>query len=206
MDWRRRRETTNAYIRSYLPAPAEAVPLPRGVEVGRHTYGYDAGTFSIYTEGARIVVGAFCSIGPDVRIHGGGRHVMTRASTFPLHAMLFDRAKRNAPDDVDTGPTVIGNDVWIGQGAIVLSGVSVGDGAVVGAGAVVTKAVPPYAIAVGNPARIARFRFDESTRDRLLALAWWEWSDEKIRGLREWFMGDVDAFLAHVEAANVPRD
>src|SRR5437899_9325667 len=106
MDVRRRREITNAYIKSYLPSRTEQPRLPRGVVVGRHTYGYDERTFPIFTEGARIVVGAFCSIGPDVRVHGGGEHVMSRASTFPLNALLFDRAKRNAEDDLDTGPTV----------------------------------------------------------------------------------------------------
>jgi hypothetical protein len=64
--------------------------LPRGVEVGRHTYGYDAETFPIYTEGARVIVGAFCSIAPDARIHGGGEHVLTRVTPFPLNAMIFD--------------------------------------------------------------------------------------------------------------------
>jgi acetyltransferase-like isoleucine patch superfamily enzyme len=201
MDWRRRRETANAYIRSYLPAKAEPTLLPRGVEVGRHTYGYDADTFPVYTEGARIVVGAFCSIGPDVRIHGGGRHALTRVTTYPLNAMLFDRAKRNALDDLETGPTVIGNDVWIGQGAIVLAGVSVGDGAVIGAGAVVCKPVQPYAVVAGNPAKLIRYRFDERTRERLRALAWWDWSDDKIRERKAWFMGDAQAFLARAERA-----
>jgi acetyltransferase-like isoleucine patch superfamily enzyme len=201
MDWLRRRETTNAYIRSYLPAKGEPTLLPHGVEVGRHTYGYDAETFPIYTEGARIVVGAFCSIGPDVRIHGGGEHVMTRVTTFPLNAMIFDRAKRNAPDDVDTGPTVVGNDVWIGQGATILAGVSVGDGAVIGAGAVVSRPVPPYAIVAGNPAQLVRYRFAEDVRERLRELAWWEWGDELIRERKAWFVDDAESFLARAERA-----
>src|SRR5262249_29123145 len=155
--------------------------LPAGVTVGRHSYGYDADTFPVYTEGARIEVGAFCSIGPGARIHGGGEHVMTRASTFPLNALLFDPARRNALDDVATGPTVIANDVGIGSGATVLAGVTVGDGAVVGAAAVVTSSVPPYAVVVGNPANVIRYRFDAPIRERLLALRWWEWSDDRIR-------------------------
>lgn len=199
MDWRRRRETANAYIRSYLPANADPQVLPRGVEVGRHTYGYDAETFPIYTEGARIRVGAFCSIGPGVRIHGGGRHALARVTTFPLNAMLFDRAKRNAQDDLETGPTVIGSDVWIGQGAIVLAGVDVGDGAVIGAGAVVSKPVAPYAVVAGNPAQLVRYRFEEQTRARLAAVAWWDWSDEQIRERRAWFAGDAESFLECAE-------
>jgi acetyltransferase-like isoleucine patch superfamily enzyme len=145
------------------------------------------------------VVGAFCSIGPDVRVHGGGEHVMTRATTFPLNARLFDPARRNSADDIETAPTTIGNDVWIGMGATVLAGVTVGDGAVVGARAVVSKAVPPYAVVVGNPARIVRYRFGTDIRDRLLALRWWEWSDEDIRALKPWFMSDVEPFLGEME-------
>ena len=68
----------------------------------------------------------------------------------------------------------IGNDVWIGSGAMILSGVTIGDGAVVAARAVVTKDVPPYAIVAGNPARLVRYRFDEATIAALLEAAWWE--------------------------------
>jgi acetyltransferase-like isoleucine patch superfamily enzyme len=203
MDRRRRREVRNSIIRSHLPfkprAERERPALPRGVEVGRHTYGYGEHTFPVFTEGARILVGAFCSIDNEARIHGGGEHVITRAATYPLNARLFDRGKRNAIDDRETGPTVIGNDVWIGKGATVLAGLTVGDGAVVGARAVVTKSVPAYAIVAGNPARILRYRFDEATRERLLALRWWDWSDEQIRARERWFMGDVEAFLDEME-------
>jgi acetyltransferase-like isoleucine patch superfamily enzyme len=199
MDWRRSKEITNTIVRSYLPTKEEVTELPRGVTVGRHTYGYDANTFGIYTEGARVTVGAFCSIGPGVTIHGGGKHDVERVTTFPLNARIFDRAKRNAKDDVQTGPTVVANDVWIGQGATILAGVSVGDGAVIGAGAVVSKDVEPYAIVVGNPARPVRYRFERGTRERLLALAWWEWSDTEISARRGWFGLGVDEFLQRAE-------
>jgi chloramphenicol O-acetyltransferase type B len=206
MEWRRRREITSTVIRSYLPFKSDTpVPLPRGVSVGRHTYGYDADTFPIFTECARIVVGAFCCIGPEVRLHGGGQHVLGRVTTFPLNALLFDRAKRNAKDDVDMGPTVIGNDVWIGHGATVLAGVTVGDGAVLGARTVVSKAVAPYAVVVGNPARIIGYRFESGIRERLLALRWWDWSDEEIRAREPWFMGGVESFLEEVERLNGSR-
>jgi acetyltransferase-like isoleucine patch superfamily enzyme len=203
MDRRRRREVRNSIIRSYLPGGARhergGPALPRGVEIGRHTYGFGEHTFPIFTEGARIVVGAFCAIDNEARIHGGGAHVITRAAAYPLNAMLFDRGKRNAPDDMDKGPTVIGNDVWIGKGATVLTGLTVGDGAVVGTRAVVTKSVPPYAIVAGNPARILRYRFDSDIRERLLALGWWDWDDDEIREQKRWFMGDVESFLDEME-------
>lgn len=173
--------------------------LPSGVTVGRHTYGHNLGTFPIITEGAHIVIGAFCSISPDVRILGGGEHVISRASTFPMNARLFDPTKKNARDAMEKGPTVIGNDVWLGLGAIILSGVTVGHGAVVGAGAVVTKSVPPYAVAIGNPARVVHYRFESKVRKRLLALQWWDWNDADIFNLEPWFMADVESFLAEME-------
>jgi acetyltransferase-like isoleucine patch superfamily enzyme len=173
--------------------------LPPGVTVGRHTYGYNRDTFPMFTEGARIVVGCFCSISPEVRIIGGGEHVTSRASNFPLNARLFDEYGRTAPDAIDKGPTVIGNDVWIGFGATILSGVSVGDGAVVGARTVVTQPVPPYAIVVGNPARIVRYRFASETRERMLALRWWDLDDDEIRRLQLWFMDDAEAFLDEMD-------
>jgi len=155
--------------------------------------------------GARIELGAFCSVGPEVRILAGSEHVMTRATTFPLSTFIFDPAAGNAIDAIDRGVTRIGNDVWIGLGATVLSGVTVGDGAVIGAGAVVSKAVAPYAVVAGNPAQLIRYRFGRSTRRRLLALSWWEWTDEEIKELKSAFMKDADAFLEAAERMHGSR-
>lgn len=179
--------------------------IPAGVTVGRHAYGYDADTFCVFMRNARIDVGAFCSIGPDVRILAGSEHITSRATTFPLNALLFDPAGGNALDAIDRGTTTIGNDVWIGLGAIVLSGIIVGDGAVIGAGAVVSRSVPPYAVVAGNPARILRYRFDEETCRRLLRLQWWDWPDAEITELRAPFMADVSVFLEQAERLHDAR-
>jgi acetyltransferase-like isoleucine patch superfamily enzyme len=172
--------------------------------VGRHTYGHDERTFQTFTAAARIEVGAFCSIGPEVRILAGSEHIATRATTFPLDAALFDPQAGNAGDVIDKGTTVIGHDVWIGLGATVLSGVLIGHGAIVGAGAVVSKSVPPYAVVVGNPAEVVRYRFAPEIRRRLLALGWWDWDDESIRSLRAWFVSDVISFLDEAERIHEP--
>lgn len=85
----------------------------------------------------------------------------------------------------------LGAGVWVGDGAIILKGVQVGDGAVIGAGAVVTKDVPAYAIAVGNPARVVRHRFDEEVREILAGLDWWTWDDAKLRANKDLFETDL---------------
>jgi acetyltransferase-like isoleucine patch superfamily enzyme len=177
----------------------ESSILPSGVSIGPHTYGYGETTFRIFMASARIDVGAFCSIGPEVRILAGSEHMTTRPSTFPFEALIFDPAGGNAAEAIDKGVTTIGNDVWIGLGATILSGVVIGDGAVIGAGAVVSKSVAPYAVVAGNPAQMIRYRFDDETRRRLLALRWWDWTDEKIKALRHAFKADVEYFLEEAE-------
>lgn len=78
------------------------------------------------------------------------------------------------------GDIIIGNDVWIGYEAVILSGVTIGDGAIIGARAVVTRDVPPYTIVGGVPAKAIKKRFSEDTISSLLSLQWWDWSQEKI--------------------------
>jgi acetyltransferase-like isoleucine patch superfamily enzyme len=93
----------------------------------------------MFVHGARIEVGAYCSIVPEVRILARSDHATQRVSTFPVNALLFDPAGGNLKDVIDKGTTVIGNDVWIGLGALIMSGVLIGDGAVVDAGSVVAS-------------------------------------------------------------------
>jgi hypothetical protein len=75
---------------------------------------------------------------------------------------------------------VIGDDVWIGHGAVILPGVRIGTGVAIGAGAVVSRSIPDFAVAVGVPARVIRYRFPEETRRRLLKLAWWNWDRKSL--------------------------
>lgn len=94
------------------------------------------------------------------------------------------------------GDIVIGNDVWIGYEATILSGVHIGDGAIIGAKAVVTKDVPAYSIVGGIPAREIKKRFDPGTIQKLQQLKWWDWSYEKIRAAIPYLKnGDVDLLL-----------
>jgi acetyltransferase-like isoleucine patch superfamily enzyme len=167
--------------------------------MGRHSFGHGVDTFQLFRPGARIEVGAFCSIQREARILAGSEHVTGRASTFPFNARIFAPERGNLEEAIDPGPTMIGNDVWIGMGAIILAGVMVGDGSVIGAGAVISKHVPAYSVIVGNPAEIVRYRFDEQLRRRLLALRWWDWDEQELARVGRWITGDVEAFVDEME-------
>ena len=171
-----------------------AAKLPDHVTIGRHSYGLSRRNLVRPSAAAPVAIGSFCSIGPEVLIFGQADHPTHLASTYPFRTLLFDPAAGNR-DATTRGGVTIGNDVWIGARAMVLSGVSIGHGAVVGAGAVVARDVPPYAIVVGNPARVARHRFPPEIVERLLALAWWDWPDERLRALEDVLYGPVEAFL-----------
>ena len=148
--------------------------------------------------GGRLVVGAFCAIATGVRFFlGGANHPLDAISGYPFDvfggawAEGFDERSLGA---LDRGDTRVGHDVWLGNGAIVLPGRTIGNGAVIGAGAVIAHDVPSYAIAVGNPARVVRRRFDDDTVARLNAIAWWDWPIETITRSVGLIRGhDVDA-------------
>jgi hypothetical protein len=115
-----------------------------------------------------------------------GNHPMHRAtqSHFTYRASAYFEGARDEAEFFDWRRSFhveIGHDVWIGHGAVVLPGRRIGTGAVIGAGSVVTKDIPDYMIAVGNPARVLRPRFPEPIARRLKALAWWDWPHEQLR-------------------------
>ena len=164
------------------------------IRIDRNNYIYDVrmGRHSYTGSNTKIIsaeIGRFVVISWNVTI-GGGEHDYTRITN---HSFLYDDYSQLRPEGVEPTydrlhePCKIGNDVWIANGAIILRGVTIGDGVVIGAGAVVTKDVPPYAIAVGCPAKIIKFRFGQEKIDKLLDLQWWNWSDEKIRENFEFF-------------------
>ena len=137
------------------------------VQVGRGSYG-GVEVYFYGTSGEHLTIGNWVSIGPGVRFMGGGEHRLDTVSTFPFDAYYGSRAV----EAITKGPITVKDDVWIGCGAIILSGVTIGQGAVIAAGAVVTKDVEPYAIVGGVPAKLIRYRFDEPIRKRLENFDW----------------------------------
>ena len=135
--------------------------------------------------GDKLIIGKFCQIAAGVEfIMNGANHQMDAVSTYPFFTMKgFDAKPPIAADMPLKGDTVIGNDVWIGQNAVILPGVHIGDGAIIGANSVVGSDVAPYAVAVGNPARVIRKRFDEELTEMLLEWKWWDKPIAEIKAL-----------------------
>ncbi|MFC0244417.1 DapH/DapD/GlmU-related protein [Falsochrobactrum ovis] len=195
----------NSQPRIHPSAQLKSTKLGRYVEVGERVIlrEVEAGDFTYFErngEGIYAEIGKFCSIAANVRINAL-EHPVERLTTHKVsyrpneyfrHIGLDgDFRKRRQAKRV-----VIGNDVWLGHGAVILPGVTIGHGAVVGAGAVVSKDVPPYHIVAGVPAKVLRKRFDDQIIERLLALNWWDWPIERIYEVIPDIQSlDIEAFL-----------
>lgn len=178
----------------FIEAPAwvSAHVLMNGF-IGAHTYVRDGSRLG----GAVRSIGRYCSIAPGV-ILGDGQHHVDWLTTHPFVESPQYRLHEQSPifSKLAASRSVIGNDVWIGANAIVMRGVVIGDGAVIGAGAVVTRDVPAYAIVVGVPARILRYRFPPEIVRRLLKLRWWQYTAKSLIGVP---FHDVEAAIAEIE-------
>lgn len=135
--------------------------------------------------GDKLKVGKFCSIACGVKfLFTSANHTMHSISTYPF-PIFFEEWGLDVTNITSAwdnkGDIVIGNDVWIGYEAIVLSGVTIGDGAIIGTRAVVTKDVPPYTIVGGIPAKPIRKRFSDEVISKLLELQWWNWPENRIK-------------------------
>jgi phosphonate metabolism protein (transferase hexapeptide repeat family) len=160
------------------------VEIGAGCRVAHSTIG----DYSYCVENTQIAyanIGKFSNIAAHVRIYAS-RHPMDRAS---LHHFTYRSAWYFEDSEDDPAffewrasmPITIGNDTWIGHGAIVMPGVTIGNGAVIGSGAVVTHDVPAFSIAVGSPARVIKSRFAPDVAERLEQLAWWDWEHARLR-------------------------
>lgn len=167
-------------------------------QFGKFTYDAHLQVYS-WGEGATLKVGAFCSLAAGVQIFLGGNHRIDWVTTYPFN-VLWQAGQGIEGHPATKGDVIIGNDVWVGSQALILSGVTIGDGAVVGARAVVTKDIPPYSIVAGNPARIIRQRFDEKIVEKLLKIQWWNWEDAQIEEFIPLLLdSDIETFIIAAE-------
>ena len=149
---------------------------------------------------SNTIIGKFCSIGPNFCC-GMGKHPISGISTSPsFYSALSPNEFSLVNEDKcqEEIQTYIENDVFIGVNVTVLDGVRISNGAVVAAGSVVTKDVPPYAVVGGVPAKIIKYRFDESTIIRLLDTKWWNFDDENLRKVENYFF-DIKSFFNDIE-------
>lgn len=165
--------------------------------IGRGSYGR-ARVLS-WNEGSTLTIGNFTSLADSVSIFLGGEHNIHWGSTFPFMA-FWPEAAQFKGHPATKGDVHIGHDVWVGDHAVILSGVTIGDGAVIGANTLVCKDVAPYTIVGGNPAKLIRPRFPAHQAEALLQLRWWDLPDETIKQLLPLLLSDnIDALIAELK-------
>ncbi|MCB8884072.1 CatB-related O-acetyltransferase [Acidisoma cellulosilytica] len=165
-----------------------------GWSIGEHTYGNPE---VIEENLANFTVGKYCSIANGVKIVLGD-HRSDTMTTYPFKVLAeyWEHVPPDADDHISKGDVVIGNDVWIASDVFIGSGITIGNGAIIGAKAIVTSNVPPYAVVVGNPGRVIRYRFEKNVISELQLLAWWELQDEIVDLLIPLLLNhNIDAFL-----------
>ncbi len=158
------------------------------------------------------MIGKFCSIACGAKfLFTSANHTQTSLSTYPF-PIFFEEWDLNIQDITDAwdnkGDIIIGNDVWIGYEAVIMSSVTIGDGAIIGARAVVTKDIPPYAIVGGVPAKIIRKRFSDDVVSALQKTRWWDWPEEKIKKyISDIQSGQIDQLrAANNSSRHTPRN
>jgi len=175
----------------YLKSKLSLNLISNNIFVGEGTYG-NLNIFGLRK--SKVIIGKYCSFAKGVTFLTDSEHDYNLVTTYPLKTLIINKNKINT-DAKMRGNIIIGNDVWLGYNALILGGVKIGDGAVIGANAVVTKDVSDYAIVAGNPARLIKYRFSASTIKKLKKIAWWDWSNEKIKQEYTVFYGKVSDFI-----------
>lgn len=154
-----------------------------------------------------VQVGRYTSVARDTKMIIDLNHDYKRVCQGRISGVAYQRPHLTRRK----GQVIIMNDCWIGNGVIMLGGITIGNGAVVAAGAVVTKDVPPYAIVAGNPAKVIGYRFEPEQIAALNKIRWWNWTAEKVRAASELLLDEIDPFIerylpeAEQEIARIPQ-
>jgi virginiamycin A acetyltransferase len=161
---------------------------------GPYSYGEHPSDFGAWGMTGTITTGKFCSVGGGLKFMLNGNHRMEGFTSYPVHLLgcRFIKAfEKPIPK--------IGNDVWIGSNVTIYSGLDIGDGAVIGGNAVVAKSIPPYAVAVGNPARVVKYRFPPEIIEKLLKYKWWDFPIEHFKDRLVPLYEDINATVNEME-------
>ena len=163
------------------------------VDIGLYTYG--SCFSSDFNTGGNVKIGRYCSFGPNVHYYGANHPVRMAVMSPYFYNKKFGGLN---VDDIQREHLFIGNDVWIGSNAILLSKChTIGNGAVIGAGTIITGDVPAYSIVVGNPGRVIRYRFDEKTIAALDSSKWWEYTPDTLYEFYE-YMNNPSEFAEKI--------
>lgn len=152
----------------------------------------------------KLIVGNFCSIGPNVSFFIGGDHRTDWITTSPLpdpkFSFFFNKAKNIKNFSKSKGNIIIGNDVWIGGNSLILSGAEIGTGAVIAAGSLVNGKIEPYSVVGGNPAKLIKKRFSDSDIKKILDTKWWDLNDQIINSLSIYLLSDnIEKFIKKIK-------
>lgn len=179
-EWRKNNQENMTYAENLFPAEK--------VRVGRATYG-PLQIISFGEGNCNISIGSYCSIAHGTVFLMGGEHDYNKLTTYPFEKNVLKSGKAMTGNK---GDIIIGDDVWIGQNAMILSGVTIGQGAIVAAGAVVVKEVPPYAIVGGNPARLIKYRCSRERIQELLKCDFTQITEKIVREQIEVLKAGID--------------
>lgn len=158
------------------------------VSVGRFTYG-ELCVKNYGYKNCKLIIGNYCSIAENTEFLTGGEHTISGITTYPYKKYCFGY---NDADAVSKGNIIIGDDVWIGERCLILSGVTIGQGAVIGAGSVISKNIPPYSVFAGD--RIIKYRFEKSIIDKMNKFDFSDLSKEDFEIIAR--MKNIDEFLS----------
>ncbi|MCQ2081484.1 MAG: CatB-related O-acetyltransferase [Lachnospiraceae bacterium] len=175
------------------------------INIGKNSYAEDLNIYSTWPNNSdyvhSVIVGRYSSVAHKVQFAVDLNHDYKSVyqGCISIYSEQSDDMRRNAGQNYryirKKGEILVGNDVWIGANAVIMSGCYIGDGAVVASNAVVTKDVPSYAIVGGVPAKIIGYRFDQDVIDKMLKIAWWNWSNEKLLSCKKDMQGDINEFV-----------
>ena len=163
--------------------------------IGKHTYGLERKNLIGLSPQTPLKIGMYCSFAQNIKIFLNSDHPINLVSTFPLKTRLKQKVPWPNLDVISKGGVNIGNDVWVGENALIMSGISISDGSVIAAGSVVTKNVGPYELVGGNPAKKIKTRFNKSQIKSLLRIKWWDWPEKKIIENLDDFYNNIEKFI-----------